>query len=66
MTAIPAAVESDILARQRTNWTGKLVLNFKDGRIIAYDVTESKRLQQETHVSPAPRGQTHDSRTRQA
>lgn len=58
---IPSPILAEIESRNRSSWSGTLALNFKDGQVIAYEVTEKHRIQQETHVSPAPRGQQHGS-----
>lgn len=50
---IPAIVAHVLDEKANEGFTGKVTLNFKDGVILAWDITESFRLQRETDPSRA-------------
>ena len=43
-TGLPPVVAEAIAAKVRSGWSGTLTLNFKDGKVLSYEVTEKHRL----------------------
>lgn len=41
---LPAELVAVLEQKARDGWTGTLSLNFKDGRVLGYEVAEKKRL----------------------
>lgn len=41
---LPPEIERLLRQYQSTNWTGTLTLNLKEGTVIAYEVTEKRRI----------------------
>lgn len=55
---LPPEVRQAHAEKTAAGWSGIIALNYKDGEIISIELTEKKRLQRETHASPAARRPT--------
>jgi hypothetical protein len=42
--APPAEIRSLLAEKRVAHWTGKVVLNIKDGEVLSYEVSETKRI----------------------
>jgi hypothetical protein len=49
---LPPEIVALIAQKERAGWSGAVVLNMKDGRVLSYELTEKHRL---TSQEAAPR-----------
>lgn len=52
---LPPDVIIELAGRVASSWSGALTLNFKEGEILSFEVTEKRRVVRETHVSRVPK-----------
>lgn len=45
--APPAEIRVLLAEKRGARWTGKVVLNIKDGEVLSYEVSETKRINRE-------------------
>lgn len=46
MMGLPIAVEALLREKEQAGWTGSFTLNFKDGRVLAVEIAEKRRIEQ--------------------
>lgn len=56
---LPADLMAALGEKITSGWTGTIGLNFKEGEIVAFEITEKKRVARETHVRPLKEENVH-------